>query len=1359
MKEWLAQLKSFMRQYDTITRQLESLYHGLIKRLEPLIEALKPIWQDPLWQMIALLIGLVLLVLVGAWFAKKMLALMRKMGKGVYRVLAGCVRLMMAPFSWVYKRLFRKKTTPSKPRPYKQRLLLVQIRRAIAVLEYLTTRQAWRYRMSWSLLLSDQAADKRQLMTGVFSGRRDRLLPREKRLMGGGGGWHFYDHGVVIEGDEATLAALVSRLHWYRPERPVDNLIVCISATSLLQEEEAALDAVGEALFHQLWQVQKQTGFVLPVYLMVTDCEHISGWQAYWDSQPEEVFEQMLGWSNPYRLDTAFRLDWINQAFAYVLQRLQDIKLKVAATGQALADMDGFMMFPHQFGKLQKPLSKVIKGAFSQSGFQEALPLRGLYFSGQRQTKVVFADAVFQHKIFAEKHLARVIDKRLFSSNTLFRRLQFSVLGLALGLAILLAHDIVRIQQFNQFGLEKLQQIHLLMPDCSELGGESYALLQGLSDISGANVSLAMPLSWFGHAAQRKEQSVSHQLLKNKLFQGLECRLEEKAEALLRRIKAVPQTDHYPTLLSGYFDRFEALLAFEENQQRLLMLAGPLDSDKGVSKALYDLLNYLYDNPVPETIDLHSHLIVGGVTHLNLPLEWSATDPLVDRQVVLNHLQQQTDQLLQALKAVVENVPIGPLQDFNRGPKRVPRHANLPASSIAQDLGRLEYWLQKTEQDWLSTTPQSSACGLIQSHLEEAEERMVLFGYNEAVLQAMAEDFAAQECDEPIRQELANLSVSPFGDLFVRNQAGVIEQSPALIKLMDKARAITQLAYIKGRFPPLLESSEIIVRWQQAPLQQLLDMLVQEQAFAAQYSATSLFENTLRSRLQDVTERLLSDAMIRPSQQLTAPPPSYNLIADRERKLQQAVSSFRQVSSLLLQIETLLKQQGDSVNVLHLNQKVNAFVHYQLAQIEQLVADYRLYQPVLSPDWQAPSFAQALFQLKDAKQTESYLQNQQQKINYLAFHYAQPLLQYLQNSHSGLSDLSVQRWLATLDDLARFERGEAGNPVSTLNDLIGQTLPALNNQACDDTLGLITLNQGNSWFAMRDRQITQQAKLECTSAEKKAIIQRYQTLARAFNQQLAGRFPFAELSQIGVKEVSPQQLQSFLAQYRTLSNHLLSDLDALMEDQDPAFPLNLQGSWRDFLLEMEQVNQFFEHIWQDKAKTWQANLNILFDAHAGGSSGSNQIISWQLQSGTQQLQFPNGETQFTWQVGQPLTLTLRWASGSAYRPLGPPSRSAQLPPVVDAALASARFDSQGQWALLEWIARYQNKLIHSQDGAALLSFYVPVVLKSDSQQAPVPAYVSRANVQLAAYVLDDKGQTRNLPLPLYFPTYAPNLSE
>ena len=122
---------------------------------------------------------------------------------------------------------------------------------------------------------------------------------------------------------------------------------------------------------------------VLPVYLVVTQCDAVEGFNAFWQAQGEDVQKQMVGWSNPYRLDCAFSNHWVDESFKLVLNQLQDAQLELAAGGQAIQDIDRFMLFTEQFTALKQPLTTVVNSAFARSSFQEAMPLRGIYFTGR----------------------------------------------------------------------------------------------------------------------------------------------------------------------------------------------------------------------------------------------------------------------------------------------------------------------------------------------------------------------------------------------------------------------------------------------------------------------------------------------------------------------------------------------------------------------------------------------------------------------------------------------------------------------------------------------------------------------------------------------------------------------------------------------------------------------------------------------------------------------------------------------------------------------------------------------------------------------------------------------------------------
>ncbi|MBJ7540002.1 type VI secretion system protein [Marinomonas transparens] len=1360
-------LKGFIRwidksllNFDQLRSKIEHTYHDLVSRLYPLIEQFKPIWQDPLWQFIGIVLLIFFGILLGLWLIKKTTKGSVWLIKSLLRVVTRFGKTLFRPIRWLVQKMTGKKQREPSKKNYRQRLGVVQMRRAINAIQYLTTKREWRYQASWALLIGESESGKSQLIQSVKQGRRAQLLPKEKRLLGANNSWHFFDHGVVIESASDALDDNLEQLNWYRPERALDKIILCVSAKSLLnQEPPAVLEALGEQLFQQLWKIQKKTGFVLPVYVFVTQCDEVEGFAAFWQAQGKEVEQQMIGWSNPYRLETAFNLAWLNEAFGQLLSSMQSAQLRVASGGEEITNIDQFMLFLNQFSALQAPLTKVMQSTFARSSLQEALPLRGIYFCGQLEDKTAFVEDAFQQKIFAEKHLGSILEKRRFSSNKVLRRFQFGAVGAALVLSLLLAFDVTRVVQFNSFSQAKLKQLNPIASDCTVEGADTYELLQGLSDIGQRLVAFSMPLSWLDIMEVKKQQLIAVHLLESKLFPSMDCRLKQRANALTIASQVALKKGNYPALVTQLKDYQSALIAFEKAQQAFVSLAGPLENSQGVSKQLTHLLNYLYNNYVPDNTDLDSDLIVGGVRRAQFSPPWIRNDQrLVSHQLSTKFLDTLTKELHLALLVHAEDIPLAPLQKFNAQADLVTTDRILPASSVIEDYQRLSQWIDHTRHDWLSSSAASSPCGQLSEQMTALRHDLVRHGFDWNKLNQMVMRFSQQSCDQTVRNELAELSFVPFGVLFTFDQQGLLSLSPDLQRLAEKLQDITELTFIQDSYPPVIDSSETIVQWQEIPLQQLVDALINFQQFSADHSDTNIFDTTLAERFQQVTERLLSQAMIRPAQRIKAPKPINDLIAYHEKSVSEAVKSFKQVQELLLQIQILLQQQGDSSNVLWLKQQVQAFIIQQLTQLEKLVAEYHLYLPLSSPQWQKPDFAQAMFNLSDQKQAELYLTNQQQKMSYFAFNYAQPLLQYLQNSDTGLSNLLVQRWLATLQDLGRFERGEPNNQVTLLNDLVTQKLTAISNEQCSQSHFFDGAHGNQSWFAKRRGQIEQQVNLHCSSADKKALVTRYMQLAQAFNATIAGRYPFADSQLAGNKDLTTKALQAFLADYRQNSANLLADLNK-QHQKDGSIP----DAWLEFIGQMNNISDFFAHTWQPKAKRWQVTLDVTFDAKSydakgRSSKGSNQIIEWTLQSGQTQALFPNGDTSISWSPGQPLQLDLRWATGSAYVPIGLPGSHSAPRQVGTRQGLTAGFVSRSRWGLFEWLAVYGSEAREREDDENILSFYVPVGLKGEQVHLEEPAYVSRANLLLQALVSDDKGEPQAIALPRHFPIYAPGLN-
>ncbi len=1401
-------------QWLEITELLAGLQAQLSDRLLPLIEELRPIWQDPLWQALALILLIVVVLFLGSWLIKTGKSVFTSLFEFLQKAVKTVAGWVWTPISWLL-RLFGKGKEGGNKKSRWQWVSMIRVRRAVNAMQYLTTRRDWRYQSPWFLLIGEAQSGKSAFIQSVQQGRRAQLLAREKRLKDPGSGWHFFDHGVVIDQDnhiksrsveglatneqsdgvninnaEVSEEArnerfnyLIQLLHWYRPERPVDGILLTISGKTLLHTTSSAeLQILGEQLFNQLWQIQKKSGFVLPVYVVVTQCDHVSGFASFWQAQQSDRHNEMIGWSNPYRLDSAYSSEWVGQAFSGLFSDLQEAQLQVAASGKPISDIDHFMLFLQQFSALQAPLTEVMSGAFARSSFQEALPLRGIYFTGQLDQKVAFSEDLMSEKVFAERHLAFPLEKRRFSNQKTLRRFQWGSLLGAVVMVILMSADSYRLQGYMSYTEDNLRRLMEIKQDCTREGLDSYRMLDGLTQISDKPLLLSLPLSWFNTQSHKEAVMVADEMMKPVLFASLDCRLKLRAERLRLQTKDDTQVTDYRLEVKNLEVYSRLLSDFQLNRERFLTLAGPLESEHDVGRVFTPLLKYLYDRPIPPSVDPSADLVAEAVQLLSFNVNWDEKGhSLIGRTKQLKHLDVLTKQLQQTLINHANDVPLEAMQQVSENVTVTPLDQTLKPSVLLTDINDFQRWLEKTERDWLSATPLTSPCGSIYQVLNVLSETLIDDGFNEEHLNRIVARFSAQECDSVVRRNLKNLHVSPFGDLFVLSEEGRLVVAPVLERLTAQVGALEALNFVKGQYPPMSASAEAVVVWREAPLQSVVNSLLSYQQFILDHSRfeTPFFATVLQSRLEQVVERLLGEAMVRPSQL----PPSQYVIDDlttyNEAQLGQSVASFKSVSELLLQIRSLLQQLGDNGNTIRLQQSSQMFVLQQLQLLDGLMASNQLYQPVADPRWDTRDFARTLFNLDTDKQIDSYLTSQRQRVSYLGFSYAAPLITYLQNSGGGsLNDKVAQRWLHTLTDLSQFEREVPDNQVVRLDDFVGVTLVGLTNDNCAEYSSLQNPPSNDSWFSTRQVQLERQVSVHCQDAGENKVINRYLTIRERFNRQLRGKFPFADIAKAGIREVSSRQLRRFFEFYRDASKNLLNEMNDLESDQPGSIPV----SWRNFISQLNSADAFFQQTWDSKLKGWQVPLSVEFSPYSQYGNGGNQIISWNLHSGQKQLTYPDlfpgidGEPMLAekntlfWQVGDPLKLGLRWATGSAFVPLQLPDVPMDAPLQVNQSNGTALFSSRGEWALFEWLAKYAsdgvNSLKAAQLNERLLAFHVPVVLKGVDdaavEQTTTPtaqAYVSQSNILLWAEVLNSEGDKERLLLPGVLPGFAPGFND
>src|SRR5947199_6648566 len=188
-------------------------------------------------------------------------------------------------------------------------------------------------------------------------------------------GFWFFNKGLVLDvagSDDKEWESVVRHLRELRPRRPADGVIVAFPCADLLEAstneiKRAELAAGAGRLFRKLWETQQQLGFRLPVYAVITGSERLTGFGSLCSSLPESARREMLGWSSPYSVDAAYRGVWVEEAFAAIIQRLEDVQMEVFAAGTPEADW--LLRLPLAVASLAKPVRVCLDNLLKSSAY------------------------------------------------------------------------------------------------------------------------------------------------------------------------------------------------------------------------------------------------------------------------------------------------------------------------------------------------------------------------------------------------------------------------------------------------------------------------------------------------------------------------------------------------------------------------------------------------------------------------------------------------------------------------------------------------------------------------------------------------------------------------------------------------------------------------------------------------------------------------------------------------------------------------------------------------------------------------------------------------------------------------------
>jgi type VI secretion system protein ImpL len=259
------------------------------------------------------------------------------------------------------------------------------------------------YQLPWYVIIGPPGSGKTTAL--VNSGLR---FPMEqeigKRAVRGVGGtrncdWWFTDEAILLDtagryttqdsdgiADGAGWAQFLQLLKRHRRRQPINGVLVAYSASDLLTRSDQEFDGDMAAIRQRMEELNRNLGITLPIYLLITKTDLISGFREYFDDLDTPGRAQAWGVTFPLEdSQTGRALGQLPSEFDALADRLNR-----GLFGRLQAEKDQrrrsmLFAFPQQFGSLKPRLLTLVNESFGGTNFDRRSFLRGVYFTSGTQ--------------------------------------------------------------------------------------------------------------------------------------------------------------------------------------------------------------------------------------------------------------------------------------------------------------------------------------------------------------------------------------------------------------------------------------------------------------------------------------------------------------------------------------------------------------------------------------------------------------------------------------------------------------------------------------------------------------------------------------------------------------------------------------------------------------------------------------------------------------------------------------------------------------------------------------------------------------------------------------------------------------
>lgn len=1210
--------------------------------------------------------------------------------------------------------------------------LRTSFKRSLRLLKSYVTGRDYRYRVPWFLMTGESESGKTTILdaNGVNLSANGSSADEPVN-------WYFFNEGVVIEvaGDFVlrtdgtanhpgwnTISRLLEK---HRPRRPLDGIVLTISCKDLIGTNELSnqrrfeLEQKATCLYRKLWQSQRILGMRLPVYILVTKCDEITGFTSFCNQLPEKLQTQMFGWSNPLTLDTVYDPGLLGEAFESLYRDLSYLQFEIYAEQDEIQDADDLFLFPVIAQTMRAPLQVYLDALFKQSAYHESFFFRGLYFCGESpadlsisasapatrepdwtnalepfevslpekiqpsEREPIFVHDLFKEKIFAEDFLAQPIRRVALSRNRTVLAAQILSLLIivvgGVGLAVAsyrLSQEQTKLYRFlvnEEDSLARLERLTRSRQKTNTAYQSSIDNAGQEGELNSYRRNIAYQVSFTDSAAGMPSGT----------SQASPADTDEKLHAseatLLEFMAGMKSTRFYSVFIpSSWFSSIDAQLegSIKTAFKWLVFEALRMDLERRA--------NQLVDRgPTPLPTFNSGFDKKDGAPNDTAASPRANFDLTFQLPVYIDELGELRLNLERYDRLIKKDS--GKLDDLNQLVRYL-GHQPLP-TNFDQENELYKLALREAEGNPIRTDLLKAGAGRVVDRIGDMYEGSFNrkgFTYNYLNEITESEELlrrpeytwlATTKCD--LRSPFQGMTIS----------SALIDLKQAIVDLKHQPFMTRDLPDDGVRYQ---HRSRGVLVWDQETLREVITVNDQYENFIStkSYEPSEQLDNaareTARARVRLKIRNLIRRA--RKAQPLTPSTEGLALktaLITEVQYLQNAqpiLSRVLEISSRLgvdNELRAALAEQGSYL--LRGAQRVFAAEQFYVTRKNDLSLGGPFVTDFAWWDGTGP-VSYRVYELGSKEDLAGYLNVQRKSIAFLARDVVVPVQTFFatQNIYLPRSDAQVD-WDTILADLDSYDNKTPGNPIGALETFIRADMDKVSLDSC---YGLAQIDEQRStdYFLSIRSSLRVRFYERCKLlAHAKAIddtideLKNYAEIERSFNDNLAGAFPFA---QVNAPQLDPWAMLKF---FKVLKDKEKAAREAL--DRSAEFGANPQPAV-DFLNQMNRAREFFAPF-VEKNQGPSFDFRVQFRVNREREIAANQIIDWKLEVGKKKFAYTSDDLTGHWIYGEPVRLTLRWANDSPGRPL-----AGVEPMLVTVKERSAIFEYNDRWSLFTLLLRH-----------------------------------------------------------------------